>query len=96
MDKETTPMMFTQDLYNEIQMKLNYLNDIVQEHKVSISSLEGKITALLSAKAELKLPNPPTFMGDCQCSYHGPQRRDGYCYADYYRLGKIKLSSATS
>ena len=80
MGKEPTPMAFTQDLYNEIQTKLNYLNNIIQEHKGHISCLKGKITALLSTKAELKLPDPPTFTGDhksvlpflvkCQMKFH--------------------------
>jgi len=64
MDKEPTPMAFIQDIYNEIQTKLDYLNNVVQEHKAHITGLEGKISGLLLAKAEPKLPDAPSFNGD--------------------------------
>jgi len=81
MDKEPTPMAFTQDLYNEIQTKLDYLNNVVQEHKAHITGLKGIIAGLPSAKVEPKLPDAPSCNGDrksellllakCRMKFHG-------------------------
>jgi len=56
-------MTFTQELYKETQSKLDYLNNILQEHKAYISGLQGKVAGLLSSKAELKLPDALSFNG---------------------------------